>query len=147
MTAAEALQGAVAGGWSALAIFLLGYGLKWLEGWFTHARTREREREARDDARRAQRREARIAFQRQTLLDLQEAMQQLARSAGAAHHHDLMAHRAGAPWGETSPAGLSQRCRSSGSIALKHFCGAGSGRTGSRNGVSDEGCDRADIAR
>lgn len=41
------------------------------------------------------------AFQRENLLAVQEALQDLARLTGRAHHEDLVAHRNGAPWGRT----------------------------------------------
>jgi hypothetical protein len=42
--------------------------------------------------------EQRIGFQRQTLLDLQEASMQLARSVAAIHHQDVMAYRSTGKW-------------------------------------------------
>jgi len=40
------------------------------------------------------------AFQRKTLLAVQDALQSVARHARRAHHETLLAHRRGAPWGE-----------------------------------------------
>lgn len=41
------------------------------------------------------------AFQRENLLAVQDALQDLGRATGRAHHQDVMAHRAGAQWGRT----------------------------------------------
>jgi len=41
------------------------------------------------------------AFQRDNLLAVQDALQDVARVAGRVHHEDLTAHRAGADWGKT----------------------------------------------
>jgi hypothetical protein len=83
-----------------IATLLLGYGVKALEDWLQHRRGREREREARDAMRHAQLFERRVTFQRQTLLDLQEVLQQLARAVGSAHHEDVLSHRATGVWGK-----------------------------------------------
>lgn len=53
--------------------------------------------QARLDASRDQRNE----FQRQTILELQDAIYRMARAAGKAHHADTMAHKSGAAWGTT----------------------------------------------
>lgn len=63
-------------------------------------RTAAREREARDAARREQRFERRTAFQRQTLLDLQEATLRLVRATGEMNHLDTVASRGGGEWGK-----------------------------------------------
>jgi hypothetical protein len=42
--------------------------------------------------------ERRTTFQRQTLLDLQEASTQLARSVGAINHQERVAHRSTGKW-------------------------------------------------
>jgi hypothetical protein len=73
------------------ATFLIGYGTKALSELLQHRRTRARE--AREDARRDQIVERRTTFQRQTLLELQDACMDLVRGTGAAHHHDRMAFR------------------------------------------------------
>lgn len=76
-----------------VATLLLGYLTKAVSDWIQHRRTTEREREARREARLEKLAERRITFQRQTLLDLQEAMMQLIRSAGATHFQEVAAFR------------------------------------------------------
>jgi hypothetical protein len=73
---------------------LLGYGMKYLEDWVQHNRTLERERETRRALRQDVIAERRTQFQRQTLLDLQPALLDLARQAGQMHFHDLRDYRA-----------------------------------------------------
>jgi hypothetical protein len=77
---------------------LLGYALKSVSELVGHRRTLQREREAREVTRRDKFYERRTDFQRQTLLDLQEAMSDLIRSTGAAHHQDTMAYRQTGKW-------------------------------------------------
>ncbi len=60
--------------------------------------TRAREREAREAARRGQRFERRTNFQRQTLLDLQEAVMKVVRVTGEMNQQDEMAFRATGEW-------------------------------------------------
>jgi hypothetical protein len=95
---------------------LSGFLAGWLTEWFRDERARkrehetaeatsEREREARNATRREQRFERRTSFQRQTLLDLQGAVQKLLRTTGQMHHLDSMAHRSGGEWhGQLYPA-------------------------------------------
>jgi hypothetical protein len=52
----------------------------------------------RHDQRRDALRRTHIEFQRATLLELQAAIQQLARFTGQAHHQDVMASRATGAW-------------------------------------------------
>jgi hypothetical protein len=77
---------------------LLGYAPKSISELVGHQRALEREREAREVARRDKLNEHRTDFQRQTLLDLQEALLNLTRTAGATHHEDIMAHRRTGEW-------------------------------------------------
>jgi hypothetical protein len=72
---------------------LLGYGTKALQDWLQHKRTLERERETRRALRQDAIAERRTQFQRQTLLDLQPALMDLARQAGKMHLHDLTDYR------------------------------------------------------
>lgn len=92
---------------TALVGFVTASISDWLRDRRASAREREaaeanrtREREGREAARREQRFERRAAFQRQTLLDLQEAVQKLVRTTGEMKHHDTMAVRAGGEWGK-----------------------------------------------
>jgi hypothetical protein len=78
----------------------LGYAAKFFTDWLHDRRSAEREREARGAVRRDQLFERRTTFQRQTLLDLQEAALELARAVGLAHHQDYLAFRATGQWGK-----------------------------------------------
>jgi hypothetical protein len=85
-------------GWFPVLTLLLGYATKSASEWVQHRRTTQRDREAREAAQQDQLSERRASFQRQTLLDLQEAMMQLVRMAGAVHHQDVMAYRKTGKW-------------------------------------------------
>jgi hypothetical protein len=67
--------------------------------WLRDKRTYERERVARDDARRDAQLERRNTFQRQTLIELQEAVMNFIRTTGAMNHLDEMAYRESGVWG------------------------------------------------
>ena len=84
--------------WFPVVTLLAGFFTKALFDWLDHRRTRERERSAREAARHEQLLERRMAFQRQTLLDLQEAVLRLQRSTGAMNVEDVMAHRDTGKW-------------------------------------------------
>jgi hypothetical protein len=84
--------------WFPVVTLLLGYGTKSLSDWFQNRRDVAREREAREAIRQEQRFERRSTFQRQTLLDLQEACMQLTRATGATHHLDEMSFRSSGTW-------------------------------------------------
>lgn len=77
---------------------LIGYGTKSISDWIEYKRTTERDREMREAVRRGQMLERRISFQRETLLELQEISIQLARSIGAMHHQDIIAHHKTGKW-------------------------------------------------
>jgi hypothetical protein len=85
-------------GWFPVFTLLLGYATKAVSDWLQHRRTSERERQAREAARLDRLSERRTNFQRQTLLDLQEAVMQLIRTTGAMHHRDVMAFRKTGEW-------------------------------------------------
>ncbi len=89
----DALQG-----WFPAFTLFIGYAAGWLSEWLQHRRASQRERDARLDARQDQLRERRATFQRQTLLDLQESLLQLVRSAAVMHHQDVMAYRKTGNW-------------------------------------------------
>lgn len=88
-------------GWFPVFTLILGYLTKSVSDWLQHRRTIERDRESRDAARQDQLFERRTTFQRQTLLDLQESLMQLARTTGAMHHHDMMTYRRSSEWQKT----------------------------------------------
>lgn len=86
-------------GWFPVATAFAGYAAGFVTEWFRDSRTARREREARAEKRADDLRARRAEFQRQTLLDLQEAMFQLARAAVALHHQDAMTFRNTGVWG------------------------------------------------
>ena len=86
-------------GWFPVFTLLLGYAVKVATDWVQHRRTLERERDARQAQRRDLLSERRSDFQRQTLLDLQEAVMDVARTTGAMHHEDQMAYHNTRNWG------------------------------------------------
>lgn len=86
-------------GWLSGALsVLLGFGAKSVSDWFQHKQTLQRERETRDALRRDQLAERRANFQRQTLLELQEAIQDLARATGACSAYDEKVFRETGKW-------------------------------------------------
>src|SRR5260370_30539930 len=86
--------------WFPVVTLVTGYIMKVVSDRLEHSRILQRERENRKEMRRIQLAERRADFQRQTLLDLQEALQDFARAAGAAHHSDLMALKKTGTWGQ-----------------------------------------------
>jgi hypothetical protein len=77
---------------------LLGFAIKFVSDWVQHKRDLERDRETRKEARHDLLAERRTDFQRQTLLDLQEAVQDIARAAGAVHVEDARAYKQTGQW-------------------------------------------------
>jgi hypothetical protein len=77
---------------------LAGFGAKWAGDALDDRRRSRREREARKEARRDLLRQRRSDFQRQTLLDLQEACMKLIRNAAQQHHADIMAFKQTGKW-------------------------------------------------
>lgn len=77
---------------------LAGGGLTILSAWLADGRLNTRDRERRREERRERLVARRNDFQRETLLELQSASQQLLRSSGAALHNDTMAYRATGVW-------------------------------------------------
>ena len=91
---------------------LLGFAASTIAEYLRDSRTSEREREAREAARKVQVAERRISFQRETLLSLQEAVLEEARSAGQIGHIDEMEYRKTGKWlGQRLPDGLSDKAR------------------------------------
>jgi hypothetical protein len=85
-------------GWFPVFTLILGYLTKSGSDWLQHRRTLQRDRETRDATKRDQIFERRTTFQRQTLLDLQETLMQLARTSGAMYHYDMMSYRKSQEW-------------------------------------------------
>lgn len=77
---------------------LLGFAAKSVSDWLQDKRAYQRDRETRDVLRRDQLAERRAEFQRQTLLELQEVLQDLARAVGASHHQDEMQFKETGRW-------------------------------------------------
>lgn|ERR1700735_2607249 len=86
-------------GWFPVVTLIGGYLLKVFSDFLQHRRTLEREREAREALRRNQLEERRTTFQRQNLLDLQEAVSDLARATGQANVQGNKAYRETGRWG------------------------------------------------
>ncbi len=95
-----------------VGMLLLGYITKSVSDWLEFRRTRQREREAREEARRDQVSERRNNFQRQTLLELQEALMQLIRSTAAIDRYDLMVNQKSSPRDKIISGELDEQFRS-----------------------------------
>ena len=105
----DASTTAMGAGWFPLLTALLGYLTSAISERFRDERalkrdkaaaaaTSVREREARTAARRDLMIERRIVFQRETLLNLQDAIVKLTRAAGRMHHLDEIEHRKSGKW-------------------------------------------------
>ena len=99
-----------AAGWFPVLTAFLGFVASSTSEWFRDRRASERERAAaeatsarergaREAARRAQLLERRASFQRETLLNLQDAVVKLSRAAGRMHHLDVIENRKTGEWG------------------------------------------------
>src|SRR5579864_8701061 len=77
--------------WFPVATLLIGYGTKSLTDLVQHRWSVKRERDAREAIRRDQLFERRATFQRETLLALQDAVNDLGRATGRVCHLDAMA--------------------------------------------------------
>jgi hypothetical protein len=86
--------------WLPFATLMIGYGVKSIEDWIQHRREMAKDREGRLATQRDQRIANRITFQRETLLQLQEAVQKLGRATGRTNHLDEMAFRKTNEWGK-----------------------------------------------
>ena len=73
----------------------VGAGASIVTAWLSSRSSHHLELAKRRDERVEQTRE----FQRRTILDLQDAVQDMLRAAGSAHHQDLLASRSGEEWG------------------------------------------------
>jgi hypothetical protein len=90
----------------------LGFASSQLAEWLKDRRAYEREQASRLSTRRDKQLERRNDFQRQTLLDLQEAVQKIIRNAAKMHHLDIMAQRGGQAWHTTRfPDGVNNGSR------------------------------------
>jgi hypothetical protein len=84
---------AAANSWFPVLTLVLGVVLGQVGEWLKDGRAHKREKEARDTARRDSLAEQRNAFQRQTLLELQDALIVLMQSAGALHLQKMSSFR------------------------------------------------------
>lgn len=98
----------VAAAISALAV-LLGFVTSSVTDYLKDSRAQVREREAREATRRNQMADRRIGFQRETLVSLQEAVLEEARSAGQISV--AKEFRKSGKWGQPLPEGLSDNAR------------------------------------
>ncbi|MFM0082295.1 hypothetical protein P0D72_26035 [Paraburkholderia sediminicola] len=87
--------------WFPVVTLIVGGALKWVGDLVTHRRTSARERAARQEQRRDAARIRQIDFQRDTLLELQDFCQQLARHTGRINFEDSMAYRDTGHWGRS----------------------------------------------
>lgn len=84
--------------WLPLLTLVLGYVGSLITESQRDKRTRQREQQAREESSRIEAEQQQRAFQRQTLMELQEALQGVARGAGKRHHLDTLALRATGTW-------------------------------------------------
>lgn len=96
--------------WLATTMSVIAGGvLTMLAAWLADQRLNERERERRREERRERIVDRRNDFQRETMLALQVAAQQLLRNTGASLHQDSLAYRMTGKWQKQQlPDGLSQ---------------------------------------
>ncbi|HTV86968.1 MAG TPA: hypothetical protein VME63_16330 [Dyella sp.] len=86
--------------WFPVITLILGAVAKGFGDRLSDARKTKAEKEARREQRLDAVQLRRVEFQRSTLLDLQNAMQKLARATGKASHEDTMAFRQTGEWGK-----------------------------------------------
>lgn len=84
--------------WFPVITLIIGALLKGTFDALTDRRIEKRERAARRERRLDEIQLRRANFQRATLLELQEAISQLARFTGKSHHLDVVAHRKTGKW-------------------------------------------------
>ena len=98
--------------WFPVVTLIIGSLLKAAFDWVSDRRVTQRERDARRDQRNDALRLRRIEFQRATLLELQDAVIELARFAAQIQHHDFMASQASGVWAKQSlPAEIDEGFR------------------------------------
>lgn len=88
--------------WFPVITLIFGAVSKGIGDLFADKRKTKAEKEARHEQRLDVVQLRRVEFQRSTLLDLQNAMQKLARATGKASHDDLIAFRKTGEWGKNS---------------------------------------------
>jgi hypothetical protein len=88
--------------WFPVITLIIGAILKGIGDHFADVRKTNADKQARHEQRLDAIQLRRVEFQRSTLLDLQSAMQKLARATGKASHDDLMAFRNTGEWGKNS---------------------------------------------
>lgn len=101
-------EAAIGTGWFPVFTALLGYLTSLFTEFYREKRTSARELESRKATRRLQLSERRSNFQRETLLELQDAISQLARTHAQVHHLDTMERRKSGVWVHQVPEDLNQ---------------------------------------
>lgn len=95
-------------GWFPVLTTIIGFATGSINEWLRDRRTSKRDSEARDALRRAQLAERRANFQRETLIDLQDAVTKFTRITGKMHHIERMELKKTGKWGGfLFPEGLS----------------------------------------
>jgi hypothetical protein len=98
--------------WFPVFMLLLGSAITVVIGAIENRRTLKRDREAREDSRRDQLLEHRNEFQRDTLVQLQEALFELGRTTGSMHHIGMMNYTKSGEWqNRVWPAELDEKDR------------------------------------
>jgi hypothetical protein len=105
--------------WFPVATLLLGYTVRALSDFFGHRNIRAREREALQEAREDRLREQHTTFQRETLLNLQEAVMDMTRATAEAHVADMNAYRKTGEWRTTVIPALEEGIRLASSHTTK----------------------------
>jgi hypothetical protein len=98
LTPMNALDSTATAGWFPVLTFLLGFAAKFVSDFVQRKHELERDRETRRETRRDQLAQQRRSFQRETLLALQESVNDMMRATHEAHHKDEMAFRSTGKW-------------------------------------------------
>ena len=99
--------------WLPAISVLVGFITKCITDWFQDSRATKRDEERHARERSDQRQERNAIFQRETMLDLQDAIMDLTRASGEIHFHDLKAAQENGGWKKLTQMkeGLSERTR------------------------------------
>ncbi len=103
--------------WAVIGLPFSGYLAAVATEYLRGRQTLTRERETRQEARAAAREDARDAFERETLIELQDAMAVLMRNAARTHHETEMEYRQSGTWGRRA---LPEEIGGEPAIALVH---------------------------
>lgn len=98
--------------WLPLVTLVVGYVGHAVEEWIKGKGIRRREREAREYETNLKICERRVEFQRETILNLQDALSTFIRATGQTHHQDVVAYKERRQWGrQLVGSELSERYR------------------------------------